>query len=275
MNAPTTLFKAARRIAWALTVMLCASAAQAHDTWFASRAARLPGTVVLALGTGNQFPRQEFSIGIEQMVRQGCRQGDHAVEMAGVAQTATALLLRAQAGSAATMSCWAQLMPFEIELDADKVAVYLDEINASAAVRERWRELAARGRPWRERYVKHARIEVPGAPRADAAALLPTSVPMAMDIVLQVPAEGLQPGAPLRFEVRRDGAPLPDFAIELRGSTPADARWLRTDANGRVGTVAPAAGRWVLRGTDLRASSVETDAWESRFVTLAFDVRPR
>jgi hypothetical protein len=35
---------------------------------------------------------------------------------------------------------------------------------------------------------------------------------------------------------------------------------------------APLPGRWVLRGTDLRTSEREPDSWESRFVTLAFEI---
>ena len=48
--------------------------------------------------------------------------------------------------------------------------------------------------------------------------------------------------------------------------------WLQTDAQGRVRAQAPSPGRWVLRGTDLRLSATRPDAWESRFVTLAFEV---
>jgi hypothetical protein len=36
----------------------------------------------------------------------------------------------------------------------------------------------------------------------------------------------------------------------------------------------PLAGRWVLRGTDLAPAAGQPDAWESRFITLAFDVAP-
>jgi hypothetical protein len=35
---------------------------------------------------------------------------------------------------------------------------------------------------------------------------------------------------------------------------------------------APLPGRWLLRGTELRLSQERPDTWDSRFVTLAFDV---
>ena len=41
---------------------------------------------------------------------------------------------------------------------------------------------------------------------------------------------------------------------------------------GRVRIQAPLAGQWVLRGTDLRLSERVPDTWESRFVTLAFEI---
>jgi hypothetical protein len=74
--------------------------------------------------------------------------------------------------------------------------------------------------------------------------------------------------------VLRDGAPLADFAVELRGVTTlaGQERWLRTDAQGRVQVSAPAPGRWLLRGTDLRSAEARPDQWDSRFITLAFDV---
>jgi hypothetical protein len=34
----------------------------------------------------------------------------------------------------------------------------------------------------------------------------------------------------------------------------------------------PLAGRWILRGTDLRACAERPGTWDSRFVTLAFGV---
>jgi hypothetical protein len=72
--------------------------------------------------------------------------------------------------------------------------------------------------------------------------------------------------------VLRDGRPLPDFAVELRGDKLPIGIWRKTNAEGQVQIPAPLPGRWVLRGTDLRLSERESDTWESRFVTLAFEI---
>lgn len=260
-----------QRIKGVLAALLAgvAAAASAHDTWFAVRGATLPGNTVLALGTGNQFPVHETTIAAEHLQTQGCRQGGRELELAAVGRTRTALLLRAQPATAQPLSCWAQLVPFEIRIDADKVAVYLDEINASPALRQTWAAMQARGVPWKERYVKHARIEIAGAPSPNAAA---ATAPLGMDVLLQSGLQPLRAGDPLVFQVLRDGTPLADFAIELRGESPTQARWLRTDHEGRVTTLAPTPGAWVLRGTDLRLSSSDPTLWESRFVTLALRV---
>ena len=69
----------------------------------------------LALGTGNRFPVQEFAVGAEHLARHGCAgAGGPAKPLAVQDSTPTALLLRAQ-GAPGALSCWAQLLPHEIE----------------------------------------------------------------------------------------------------------------------------------------------------------------
>ena len=76
--------------------------------------------------------------------------------------------------------------------------------------------------------------------------------------------------------VLRDGQPLPGQAMELRAALAAPsasaphAEWHRTDAQGRVQLPWLPAGRWLLRGIDLRPSAQGPDQWESRFLTFAF-----
>ena len=115
-----------------------------------------------------------------------------------------------------------------------------------------------RGLPWKERYTKHARIDFgPGVAQP---------APMGMDIVRE-PSED----SSLNFRVFRDGLPLPGLAVEWVNSI-AVGIWRRSDAEGRVKVPALPAGSWVLRAIDLRLSTVEPDHWDSRFVTLAFEV---
>jgi len=223
------------------------------------------------LGTGNQFPVHESGVGFEYLERSGCRSDAHGqpVALQRVNNAPHALWLSAKVRSDQPLSCWAQLSPFEVQLAPDKIAPYLNEIQAPFAVREAWAGMHARGVPWKERYTKHARIEI----RPGAGAALP--VDMAMDVLIESPQRPLQPGQALQFRVLRDGQPLPDFAVELRNERSPLGLWRKTDALGRVRIVAPLPGRWVLRGTDLRLSDSEPDLWVSRFVTLAFEFGPQ
>jgi len=247
----------------------CVSAG-AHDTWFERLSpAGAVGQPLLALGTGNLYPERETGVGAEYLQQPACRAAATATATATataagasgsaaltpVRNAKTALVLRAPAGA---QGCWAQLTPFDIELPADKVAPYLDEMNASAALRSTWAQMQARGLRWQERYTKHARIELsPGGAEAP--------VPMGMDALLR------RRDGQLFFTVLRDGQPLPGLAVELRSAAPATGSWHRTDENGRLQLPEPPAGRWLLRAIDLRPSKTQPDQWESRFLTLAFD----
>lgn len=241
-----------RHLLTCLCLLALAAGAQAHDTWFEP----LPDGR-LALGTGNRYPVQETAVGREYLQRQGCRATAGAERtMQPLQHTDHALLLQPAPGAS---SCWAQLVPLEIELTPPLVALYLREIQAPRWVHEAWSAQRAAGLPWRERYVKHARIEL--AP--DAA-----PVPMAMDLVRSAAPDGGH-----RFQLLREGRPLAGQALELIADNAQAGIWRRTDAQGVISLPALPPGRWVLRGTQL--VQAEGGAWDSAFVTLAFSVARR
>lgn len=247
------------------------SATSAHDTWFESLpAATAAGGVAFALGTGNRYPVQEFPLYREHLASMGCRSAAGEVApLRPLQDRPNAIWLRAGVKPEAQPSCWVQVQPAEITLEAEIVDLYLKEVQAPASVREAWAEQRARGVRWTERYAKHARIEVlrPGATVATR------PVPMAMDVLLT--SDGpVAVDRTLTFQVLRDGQPLAGLAVELQNHTTPIGFWRLTDAEGRVRFAPPLPGRWLLRGTELRLATAPRDAWESRFVTLAFDVPP-
>jgi hypothetical protein len=252
----------------AVTLLLLASApALAHDTWFHREALDGAGRWTLWLGTGNQYPVQETPLAAEALQRAACRRADEAPRpLLPLRALDKALQLRTPP-AAGGLSCWAQSLPFEIELAPDKIAIYLKEINASPAVHEAWADMRSRGLAWKERYTKHARIELPGAQATRAAA-----PGLAMDVVPLGDAAGWRSGDTAAFQLLRDGRPLADLPVELRHERARVGVWRRSDAQGRVTLRLPLAGRWVLRGTNLRPSAERPGTWDSRFVTLAFDV---
>ncbi len=265
-----------------LALAATALGAGAHDTWFEPQPGP-PGQLLLALGTGNQFPRHETGVGAEFLARQGCSSAaGHALALRAERNAADALLLRPAGPPAATASsCWAQLQPFDIELAPALVPVYLNEIRASPALRAAWATLQARGLPWKERYTKHARIVLTAPPSAAVATGAEPGTDLGLDIVPGAGAPALRVGQTLEVQVLRDGRPLAGLALELRSELSPIGIWQQTDAQGRLSVRLPLAGRWLLRGVDLRLADADgtevldpadADHWVSRFVTLAFEV---
>lgn len=245
-------------VAVAAATLACNSAA-AHDTWFTPRP---DGS--LALGTGNRFPVMELAVDDKYFARRGCVAADgapRALDKVRFADTAT--LLRYPANAAA---CFVQLEPFDIDLPEDKIGIYFKEIRPGAPVLAAWEQLRARGLPFREHYVKSARIELGSAPRAAS------PVGTVMDVLRIEPEGALKTGAEAVFQVLRDGQPLADFNVELVNERSPIGLWHRTDAQGRLRARLPLPGRWLLRGTDLRVAAADATRFDSWFVTYAFDV---
>ena len=264
---------------------LLAGPALAHDSWFVPLPRTDRGEAVLALGTGNQFPVMEVSIPLHQLRVSGCQgpgQGLRAAPMRWVADRPTAMVLRSSRPVPATaaLTCWAQLQPIDIEIDDATVEVYLKEVNALPAVRERWNNLRARGVRWQESYTKVARVETnaldPARGSAADSADEPTAAVagLALDLVLESPLP-LRVGDRLRAQLLRDGQPLAGMPLELRSNLSPIGIWRQTDAEGRISLTVPLAARWLLRGVELRPSESRADAWDSRFITLAFEVLPK
>jgi len=280
-----------RRWGHALACLLTLSpAVRAHDTWWAPQPGTERGEVVLALGTGNRFPMQDSPIPLQQVPQSGCvasngEAAGRAWPLRWMADRPEALVLRTTRPVPATvaLSCWALMAPVAMRIDkAETVTNYLAEIHATPAVRERWAALQARGLPWLETFVKHARTELnptlpgplPGNEPPGSNAPTPAIAGLGMDVRLDNPRP-LRAGDTLRAQVLRDGQPLAGLAVELRNDLSLLGLWRTTDAQGRIEITVPLAARWLLRGVDLRPSADNVDQWDSRFITLAFEVLPR
>jgi hypothetical protein len=250
-----------RAALFTITLSCIAAAALAHDTWFAPNGA---GSVTsLTLGTGNRFPVMELAVDDKYFARRGCIAADGAPRALDKQRfTDTATHLRTASGAAV---CFVQLDAFDVELADDKIALYFKEIRPPQAALAAWQQMRARGLPFKERYIKSARIELD----ASAAA---RPVGTVMDALRVAPAGALTVGSEAEFQVLRDGQPLTDFNVELVNERSPVGLWTRTDAQGRARMKLPLPGRWVLRGTDLRVAAGDATRFESWFVTYAFEV---
>ena len=252
-----------KRLAGAL-LTAAACGACAHDTWFAPSRAPVQGQLRLELATGNRYPIQEVNPGAASLVSAECADAQgRRTTLQAVESPVNWLGLRSRGADA--LSCWAELKPFDIVLEPRLVQVYLDEIRASASVREAATRQRERGISWRENYRKFARIELQSQ---SAAERKPVGLPLELVVVGNMP---LRSGTPLQVQLLRDGKPLPGFPIELVSDRSRLGVWRETDGEGSISHVLPFAGRWLLRGTEVRLAE-DGEHWTSRFVTLAIEV---
>lgn len=272
-----------RRLAGTAALVLAlplalAGTAQAHDSWLhvLDDAATPDGTATLLLSTGNLFPVRETAIAPEYLPVLGCADAQgRALPLRPAGLQDDALRLAAPAGAA---DCWLRTTAFDVTLEPPLVPVYLREVRPPPETLARWAGWQAEGRPWHERYVKHARIALALVPTAADApdSGRPPGLDLRLAAVEPAPAATVAgPRAPmpgLEFVALRDGRPFPGFSVELRHERSALGVWRRTDAAGRLAFTPPLSGRWLLRGIDLRASPDVPYRWDSHFATLAFTV---
>ncbi|NBQ90167.1 MAG: DUF4198 domain-containing protein [Betaproteobacteria bacterium] len=261
--------------------LAAALVARAHDTWFERHPSSTPQRPVMVLGTGNQFPVVDSRNDIHSLVRSGCQSGavvQGPLEEAEPRAEALVLSPPRELPRSPRVTCWAQLQPFEVDLVDGLVEVYFKEAMPPASVRQAWAAQRARGQPWRERYVKHARIEwfteAPAAPAAPPAPPAPSG--MGLDALMLQPLKPPRVGDDLEFLVLKDGQPMAQFSVEFRLQTSRLGLWRRTDDHGRVRLRAPSAGSWLLRGIELTPPEPGSrePLWQGLFITLAFEVRP-
>lgn len=259
----------------AAALLTLAGAAAAHDTWFAPHPSST-GERLLALSTGERFPRQQTALDHDFVHSSACLRADgQQTPLAWVAYRDEATLLRpAEPGPpGARLRCWLQTKPLPITLDDAVVALYLDEIRALPAVRERWAAQRARGVRWQETYTKHARIETAGSGPAGQPGQ--TAGTPGLDLQADMPAGALQAGQRLRVQLLRDGLPLAGMPVALSNDLSPLVLWQHSDAEGWVTLTLPLAARWLVTSVDLRPAAGRPDAWDSRFASLAIETLPR
>lgn len=259
-----------------------AAGASAHDTWFERLPRGADGELRLALGTGDNFPRIEYAVEYPHLDRMGCRSASGAQTGLTVFDPSTlTVTLKPDAPLPADRpaSCWAQLKRFDVQLDNDTAERYLDEVRLPPEVRAVWTAQRQRGVAWQEVYVKHMRIEVEGSEAAATPATSPVAAPvpapLGLDAVLQPERQPVRAGDTVGVQLLRDGQPLPRLWVEFRSTASRLTVWRQADEQGRVSARLPFSGTWMMRGIDLRPPEAGSEVWNSRFITLTFQVAGR
>ena len=266
----------AHRRAGALAIvaalLVAAGSALAHDTWLLPSNLRVPvgQAVTLSLTSGMIFPVDDFVIQPSRVKRADVELAGKTTALGAGRSAARALRYTwtpAQEGVAALA---VELAPKTLTLTPDKIAEYLEEIDASPAVRTTWAQMPAPKR-WRESYVKHASTFIRvGHPSTDSSWARPLG--LGLEIVPERDPTMLVSGDTLPVHVLRGGRPLAGFVIGARRAGATKATFFPTDAAGRARIVLPSPGLWLLAGTDLRRTSKPNLEWESDFTTMTLAV---
>lgn len=257
----------------ALTVT-AATAAIAHDTWLLPSSLVVPvgRTVTLDLTSGSAFPAPGSAIKPARVVEARARMGGEAAALAAPTTGAHALVYRWTPRAAGVANLWIRLAPLELELTPAQAEGYMKEVNASAEVRAAW-DSVPQPRRWRESYAKLSKtfIRVGNPPAGDSSWAVP--VGSGLEIVPMRDPTALTAGDTLAIRVLRDGAPVPAFPVAAARAGQADAPFAYTDASGVARVPLPAAGLWMLRGTQLRREHTANLEWRSDFTTATLAVR--
>ena len=260
-------------IASALLLGLTSGAARAHDTWLlpASSQAKPGNSLRLEMTSGMAFPKRESPIKPDRIASQGVRLGGRRLPFDDPRVNKKELILTATLDRPGVATFWLDLHPRTLELTAEDVEHYFEEIGASAAVRERWQS-APEPRRWRESYTKHVKTFVRvGTPGSDRSWSEP--VGSAFELVPERDPTGLRAGDELVVRLLRNGAPAAGVTVGLLRAGETKSVDRPTGDDGRVTFTIGAAGWYLLRSTDLRPASGPDLDWESDFATLTFEAQ--
>jgi hypothetical protein len=249
------------------------SGAQAHETWLLPRdfTPAVGEATSLVMTSGMAFP--ELNAGIDPrriseavLVQDGER---YSLVPAGMTEAALELTTSLREGDACA---WVGLRPRILEIEADGVAHYLEEIGASDANLSAWAE-QPEPRTWRESYAKVARTYLRSEPATSLGRPCWTAQSDArFDILPTSNPSVLRAGDAIEVQVLFDGQPLAGQAVGLMHEGEKEPLQ-RSNAEGVVRFTFGAAGSYMIFATHLRPQQGDDFNWESDFVTLTLDVK--
>ncbi|MGI8438297.1 MAG: DUF4198 domain-containing protein [Chthoniobacterales bacterium] len=256
-------------------VIVAAAPASAHDTWLLPERFTITpaSSVTLDMTSGMKFSELETGPKRERVEAARVRCGGQTLEISEINGAPHSLKLKTPPLTREGVAVfWVVLPSKAIELKPEQVKEYLEEIDPPAAVRQRWTEM--RPQRWRELYTKYEKTFVRvGQPVSDHSWGEP--VGSALEIIPEKDPTALRAGDEFPVRVLKNGQPYPDFALNAVAAGEAKGETRRTDAEGRITFRLTKAGPWLLRGTDLRQAAREDADWESDFVTLTLEARPK
>jgi uncharacterized GH25 family protein len=251
-----------------------ATSVLAHDTWLIPDQFNLaPKSIVtLDMTSGMEFPKLDVGPKPERVESANCRLAGKTFDITNKTAAPNSLQFKTELADTGVATFWVKLPPRSIELKPAEVKEYLDEVDAPEALRKQWAEM--REQRWRESYTKHpktfARV---GDPSSDRSWAEPAG--MFLEIVPEKDPTGLKSGDDFPVRVLKEGKPFGGFSLNAVSAGDKKGETRKTDADGRVMFRVGTAGRWLLRGTDIRKSNQPGTDWESDFTTLTLEVKQK
>lgn len=264
-----------KKIAGSIVLMFgLAGIVFSHDTWLIPARTSIPvGTAItLDLTSGMAFPLLEYAIKAERIERARVRLGGQLTELNERKASPKSLRFSTRLEKNGVATIAVSLQPKSLELTPKKVAEYLAEIGASPEIKQAWAQM--KPQRWREVYSKHAKTFVRvGTVEQDQSWEEPMG--LSLEIVPEKDPTSLRAGDDFPVRVLKNGQPLAAFPLGLLREKTRHGAIQKTDAAGRTSFKLPQAGKWLLRGTELRKSSAPNQDWESDFTTLTIEVFAR
>lgn len=246
---------------------------QARDTWIEpERPAVAPGATTLWLTSADAFDVADIAEPSEDVGRTLARLASAPVSMVASTATDKALPFSVTLPRAGVAGLAVELKARRRELEPDQIEPYLREIHADDDLRAVWAAVKE-PRRWREDSVRHAKTFVrAGEPAADDRSWA-EPLGLALEIVPERDPTELRAGEVFPVRVLRAGTPLAGFTIAFVSAGETHEHVVVTDGLGRASAPLGLAGRWLLRGTDLRRTAGEDREWVSDVTTLLVNVK--
>jgi uncharacterized GH25 family protein len=251
---------------------LVAASVHAHDTWLIPDQFTVApkSTVTLDITSGMEFPKLDVGPKPERVESVKCRLAGKTFDITNKAAAPQSLQFKTPLPDAGVATLWVKLPARTIDLKPEDVEHYFEEVSAAEALRKQWAEMKE-PRRWRESYTKHPKTFIRvGELQSDRSWAEP--VGMYLEVVPEKDPTALRVGDEFPVRVLRNGTPLADFALNAVSAGESKGETRKTDADGRVAFTLKKAGRWLLRGTDIRKASGGDADWESDFATLTIEV---
>jgi len=263
------------RILAAGFLVVAAGSAPAHETWMtpSTFSAKLGEEVRLDVSSGMAFPRLENPIKPSRVAKVSYRLARKEAVLKGLKTSDTSLIMRQAFPMNGVAAVWLDLNPKNIDLTDAEVAEYLDEIDATEAIRATWARQKGR-MAWKESYRKHAKTFVAiGDANGDrswavgvgqALELVPTTDPLTVTV-----------GGEFTVELQAGSKPLLNVPIGLLIEGSPTRVFRTTDDDGRATFPIARGGRAMLFAVRL-IPSTDGLSWTSDFCTMTFEIhRPK